>query len=187
VATGGWGDEQLARASRLSKAYLLYVCASVAMSTALAAVYMVHVASPALLRVLPRSAYSPDADPINETLGWDRVRAAIAAESAHLGPEAVVASEQNVLCGHLDVALGDEPAVYCPSRRRTEFDFIGRRAPPSHAPVIYVDSARYPGDPAVSLPLHSCARVREIAVERGGRVVARYRISECLPLGEAPR
>ena len=187
VASGGWGDEQLDRAGRLGKAYLLYVCASVAMSTALAAAYVVHVASPAVLRLLPESAYNPDADPINETLGWDRVRAAIAAESARLGPEATVASEQNVLCGHLDVALGDEPAVYCPSRRRTEFDFIGRRDPPSRAPVIYVDSARYPGDPAVSLPLHSCARVREIEVERGGHVLGRYRISECLPRGEGER
>jgi 4-amino-4-deoxy-L-arabinose transferase-like glycosyltransferase len=184
VASGGWGDEQLDRANRIGKAYLLYLGSSVAGSTALVAVYAAHIASPALLRLLPESAYSANADPINETLGWDRVRAVIAEESVRLGPDAVVASEHNVLCGHLEVALDDAPAVYCPSPRRTEFDFIGRRAPPPLAPVIYVDSARYPGDPTVSLPDYSCARVREIAVERGGRALGRYRISECLPRGE---
>jgi hypothetical protein len=187
VASGGWADEQLGRANRIGKAYVLCLGCSVAASAVLVALYAAHIVSPAILRLLPESAYSPNADPINETLGWDRVRAAIAEESVRLGPDAVVASEQNVLCGHLDVVVDDRPAVYCPSLRRTEFDFIGRRAPSSRAPVIFVDSARYPGNPAVSLPLHTCARVREIEVERGERMLGRFRISECLPRGEAAR
>jgi hypothetical protein len=70
------------------------------------------------------------------------------------------------------------------SPRRTEFDFLGRRTPPSHVPVIYVDSARYPGDAAIALPHHSCVRAEDVELERGGRVLGRYRISECLPQNE---
>jgi hypothetical protein len=108
-------------------------------------------------------------------------------EASRLGPQVVIASEYNVLCGHLDVAVDDEPAVYCPSPRRTAFDFFGRRTLSAQVPVLFVDSARYPGDRSASLPHHTCASVREIAVERGGRSVARYRISECLPhIGATP-
>jgi hypothetical protein len=184
VASGGWGDEQLGRASSLGKAYLLWLRWAVAFTSILATLYAVHVATPIIPRLLRDSAYNADADPINETLGWDRVRAVIAEESARLGPDAVVASDHNVLCGHIDAAIDDQPAVYCLSPRRTEFDFLGRRTPPSHVPVIYVDSARYPGDAAIALPHHSCVRAEDVELERGGRVLGRYRISECLPQNE---
>jgi hypothetical protein len=179
VASGGWGDEQLRRHTRAGRAYSRYLAASVAFASVLGALYVVHVATPALSGLVPARAYNPDADPIVETLGWDRLREAIAAESSRLGPAAVVASDQNVLCGHLDVVLHDTPAVYCASLRRTEFDFIDRRNPPPGAPVIFVDSARYPGDPSVLLPGRDCARTKTIAVERGDRVVSQYRIYAC--------
>jgi hypothetical protein len=184
VASGGWGDEQLARASRTGKAYLAYVRASVAFSGLVAILYTVHVATPIFPRLLPQAAYDANADPINETLGWERVKEAIGRESSRLGPGAVVVSEHNVLCGHLDVADDDQPPVYCASPRRTEFDFIGRRTPPPGAPVVYVDSARYPGDPSRSLPGYDCTRVGDVAVERGGRALGSYRIQACMARGE---
>jgi hypothetical protein len=139
----------------------------------------VHVRSPLLERAV--ASYEPDADPFNETLGWDRVREAVTTRAAALGEGAVVAAAHNVLCGHLQAALDDTPAVYCASARRTEFDFIGRRTPPAEAPVVFVDSRRYPEQVAVVLPDHRCTQVQDVDVQRGGRVVARYRIHACLP------
>jgi hypothetical protein len=92
-----------------------------------------------------------------------------------------------VLCGHVEDAIDDTPALYCPSPRRTEYDFVGRRTPPASAPVVFVNSDRYPDDPAVALPDHRCERVEDVAIERSGLHVARYRIHECTPLaGGAP-
>jgi hypothetical protein len=90
-----------------------------------------------------------------------------------------------VLCGHLLSALDDRPLVYCPSPRRTEFDFIARRDPPATATVIYVDSRRYHEDLAAMLPGRSCEVVRRVDVVRGGRVLNYFRISACAPLKSA--
>jgi hypothetical protein len=98
-----------------------------------------------------------------------------------LGSGTVVASAHNVLCGHVQSATDDLPPVYCPSPRRTEFDFIGRRSPPVDGPVVFVDSNRYPADLPLALPHHLCAHVQDVELERGGRVLGRYRIHECLP------
>jgi hypothetical protein len=184
VASGGWGDEQLARASRAGKAYLAYLRAAVALSGLVGILYAIHVATPIFPRLLPQAAYDANADPINETLGWDRVKEAIARESSRLGPGSVVVSEHNVLCGHLDVADDDQPPVYCASPRRTEFDFLARRTPPPGAPVVYVDSARYPGDPLLSLPRYECTRAGDVAIERGGRPLGSFRIQACTVRGE---
>jgi hypothetical protein len=82
-------------------------------------------------------------------------------------------------------ALDDSPAVYCPSPRRTEYDFVGRRSPPADAPVVFVDSDRYPADTAMALPRHRCVRAEDIELGRGGRLLGRFRIHECQPLGAA--
>jgi hypothetical protein len=121
---------------------------------------------------------------LTETLGWDRVGAAVASHVAALGRGAVVAGAHNVLCGHLQSTIDDAPPVYCASPRRTQFDFLGRRSPPPEAPVVFVDSDRYPADAARALPHHRCTLEQEVAIERGGRVLGRYHVHECLPRGE---
>jgi hypothetical protein len=141
--------------------------------------YFIHVRTPALLRVVPASLYNPNVDPINETLGWDRVAAAITDEARVLGPDTVVVSVHNVLCGHVAAALDDRPPVYCASRRRTEFDFMGRRTPPASVPVIYVDTARYKDDPRVVLSRRHCVPVQNIDVARDGRSVNEFRLFAC--------
>ena len=178
VAAGGWLDERLDHPSRALGAYLKTV---VAFSAAAAVLYVVHMWSPVLVRAIPASLYSPDGDPINETLGWDRVHAAIDASARRLGPGAVVASHHNVLCGHVAAELGDQPAMYCASPRRTEFDFLGRRTFPAGAPVIFVESTRYPADPGTVLEGLRCTRAATIDIERGGVAIGEYRIHECLP------
>ena len=156
--------------------------AALVLSAGVLGVYAVHVRSPSLAKTL--ASYDPNADPLNETLGWDRVNAAVGAHAAKLGRDAVVAAAHNVLCGHLQAALDDSPAVYCPSPRRTEFDFAGRRDPPTNAPVVFVDSDRYPQDAAFALPRLACTHVQDVEIERSGLRVARYRIHECRPREE---
>jgi hypothetical protein len=159
--------------------------ASLVVSAVAFAVYPVHVRSPALAKALPH--YNPAADPLTETLGWDSVSAAVAAHASHLGAGAVAAGAHNVLCGHLEMAIDDTPSVYCASPHRTEFDFIARRSPPADVPVVFVDSDRYPADALAALPDHTCGPADDVTVERGGLVLATYRLRDCVPgSGGAP-
>jgi hypothetical protein len=176
IVAGGVLDESTGRLRRIAGRWLQ---ASLLVSAGISAVYVVHLRSPVLMNAL--SSYDPDADPFTETLGWDRVREAVTSHAAKLGPAAVVASAHNVLCGHVQSALDDSPAVYCPSPRRTEYDFVGRRSPPDSAPVVFVDSDRYQADTALALPHHRCVRAEDVEIERGGRLLGRYRIHECEP------
>jgi hypothetical protein len=177
VAAGGVLDESAGRLRSFAWGVLR---ASLLLSATVATLYAVHLRSPALMNALP--GFNPDADPLTETLGWEAVRDAVEARASLLGPRAVVAGAHNVLCGHLQSALDDTPPVYCASPRRTQFDFVGRRSPPESAPVVFVDSERYPSDASQALPHHVCTRAQDVAVERGGRVLGRYRVHSCIPL-----
>jgi hypothetical protein len=79
----------------------------------------------------------------------------------------------------LEAAIDDSPRVYCASARRTEFDFIARRSPPPDAPVVFVDSDRYPDDPDLALPDRACRHTEDVEVERSGLHLGRYRIYDC--------
>jgi 4-amino-4-deoxy-L-arabinose transferase-like glycosyltransferase len=181
VVAGGLLEESTGGLRRFAQRTLN---ASLLLSATVAVLYAVHLRSPVLMHALP--SYDPNLDPYTETLGWDRVGTAVASHAATLGPATVVAGAHNVLCGHVQAALDDSPPVYCASPRRTEFDFVGRRSPPVDAPVVFVDSDRYPADAAQALPGHVCVRVENVDVERGGRRLGRYRIHECRPRGGSP-
>jgi 4-amino-4-deoxy-L-arabinose transferase-like glycosyltransferase len=176
IAAGGWLDEKVDRPPRWLD---WYTRACIAISGAFVVVYFLHSQTPAVLRLVPSSMYSASVDPINETLGWDRIRTAIQGEAASLGPDTVVVSNHNVLCGQLATQLDDRPRVFCPSPRRTAFDFFGRRDPPAGAPVVYVDSARYQENVSELLPGRRCVRVQTIDVTRDGRSVAAYGLYAC--------
>jgi hypothetical protein len=182
VAAAGWLDERLDRAPR---ALIGYLWACVGLSSAFFALYFVHTQTPVLVRLIPPSFYSAGIDPVNETFGWDHLEAIIEDEAAKLGPDSVVASSHNVLCGQVAAHVDDWRHVYCPSPRRTEFDFLGRRDPPARSPVVYVDSARYPESPMQSLPGWQCALAQRVEVERGGRLLNEYRIYACPPAAAA--
>jgi len=177
VGAGGVLDESTGLLRRFAWGLLR---ASLFLSAAAAALYVVHMGSPALMNALP--GFDPNADPLTETLGWDAVREAVEARASALGPGAVVAGAHNVLCGHLQSVLDDAPPVYCASPRRTQFDFVGRRTPPRDAPVVFVDSDRYRADAAQALPRHACAGAEDVVVERGGRVLGHYRVRSCVPV-----
>jgi hypothetical protein len=182
VAAGGILDESTGLLRRVARAAF---GAAFLLSAVVAVLYAVHLRTPALARLLP--SYDPAADPFTETIGWDRVRASVASHSAALGPGTVAVAAHNVLCGHLQDATNDSPAVYCASARRTQFDFEGRRSPPDDAPVVFVDSERYPADPAVALPNRTCGSAQIVEIDRSGLLQGRFRLRDCGPLAEAPR
>ncbi len=182
IAMGALLDEAFDRFA--VRAYFGAVAGTSAVALAL---YFVHMASPVLLRHVPEGLYDASADPVNETLGWARIRDAIDVEAAALGPRAVVASNHNVLCGHLEVALDDAPNVYCASARRTEFDFVGRGVVPPEAPVVYVETARYAVDPAIALAGRRCELAERVEITRAGRPIQRVRVWGCGPASAPER
>ena len=176
VAAAGLLDESTGALRRFGFGALL---ASVSLSAIALAVYLVHLGAPALAKRLP--SYDPNADPFAETIGWDRVATAAQSHAGRLGPRTVVAGAHNVLCGHAQAALDDTPPVFCLASRRTQFDFVGRRRPPSGAPVVFLDSERYPADPDVALRDYECGPPQEIEIDRSGLFQGRYRLRDCLP------
>ena len=176
VGAGGLLDE---RADRLSPALRWYIAACLGITLAGTAVFYAYAQHPSLRRLLPAGAYDPDRDFFNEMPGWPQVRAGVTEEAARLGPGTVVASCQFALCAHLLAALDDQPPVYCPGLRRTEFDFLGRRDPPGDVPVLYLQDDHYHEAPAVLLPDRDCRALRTLVVERQGVVMQRYHLWAC--------
>jgi hypothetical protein len=176
LAAAGVLDESRGLAQRLARGVFR---AALVLSASVAVLYAVHMRSPALAKALP--SYDPRVDPFAETLGWDRVSTAVASSAARLGPDTVVAGAHNVLCGHLQAAIDDSPPVYCASPRRTEYDFLGRRAPPA-SPVVFVDSDRYPASAEIALPDHRCGPARDVEIDREGLHLATYHLYDCIPV-----
>ena len=175
VAAGAWLDQRVAEGSRWFRAYWR---TALGVSGGLAAVYFLHTQSTFLMKRIPEAIYDPRVDAVNETFGWEDLAVVVAAHRERLGDRTVVVSSHNVLCGHLLIALDDRPAVYCASPQRTEFDFVARRLPPQDVPVLYIDTDRYPEDPAPLLG-RACEHSENVDVMRGGRLVNRFRISVC--------
>jgi 4-amino-4-deoxy-L-arabinose transferase-like glycosyltransferase len=181
IAAGGLLDESEGSLRRVTHAIYR---GALLLSVLGLSLYAAHAYS---LGIAKKLVHDAAADPVNETVGWDRVRAAVRTHSTRLGATAVAAGAHNVLCGHLQAALDDSPPVYCASPRRTEFDFTGRRSPPADAPVVFVDSERYPADRAEALPRHACTAPEELEIDRSGVHAARYFVYECEPRREAAR
>lgn len=166
-----WSDRVALRA---------YVAACVTTAAAVLAGCIVHMNSLVVMNRL-RSLYDPASDPFNETVGWSSIRTEILAQTERTSG-AVVAGNHNVFCGHLEVALGDEPNVYCLSPRRTEFDFVGRGVVPASAPVVYIETPRYALDPSIALPDRTCTIAEELDITRAERELRHLRIYTCPPV-----
>jgi len=176
LAAGHYGDEAWSRSGKLRTVAL----AGIALSGVLFFLGNVHARSTALLRLIPAAHYDARADMINELVGWDEVRASLtrAASAAH--GKVVLASNHYSLCGRLFYEMGDAPPVYCPSPRRSAFDFFDRRDPPANATVIALTTDIHDELPG-SLANRRCVLADQVDIERGGRRVARYFVHTCPP------
>jgi hypothetical protein len=178
IAAGRFADERWERL----KAIKAVAYAGLALSAGLFLTAHVHFRTTALIRAIPADHYDPRADMINELIGWDQVRVRVAqAVSAARGDRAVVlASNHYSMCGRMLFEMDDAPNVYCPTARRSAFDFFGRRDVPANATAIVLTNDIHPELPA-GIEGRACTMVDEVDIERAGRRVARYYIQSCLP------
>ena len=176
IAAGHFVDENWSR-NRLVRSATL---AGVVLSGVMFILANVHARSAALLRMIPASRYDARADVINELVGWDEVRATVTRVVSAAHGNVVLASNHYSLCGRLLYEFGDSPAVYCPSARRSSFDFFDRSDPPANATVIAVTTDIHEELPK-GLEGRSCATAEHVEIERGGRSVAQYFVQSCSP------
>jgi hypothetical protein len=141
---------------------------------------VVHARSTALLRLLPASRYDARADIVNELVGWDEVRASVMRAASTVPGHVVLASNHYSMCGRLFFETGDWPSVYCPSARRSAYDFFGRRDVPSDATAILLTTDIHAEIPA-GLEGRTCSVVDQVEIERAGRTMARYVVQACAP------
>jgi hypothetical protein len=176
IAVGRYADEAWDRAKRLR----FVGTVGVAVSGVAFVLCILHTRTTAMLRLFPASHYDPRADIINELIGWDEVRAHVA-QVANASPgEVVLASNHYSLCGRLFFETRDAPPVYCPTARRSAFDFFGRHEPPAKATVLLLTTDIHEELPD-ALRGRTCSVADEVTVQRAGRDVARYIVQSCLP------
>lgn len=176
IAAGRILDEGWSRAKR----FRAVAVAGVAATAVAFLLCVVHARSTALLRAIPAAHYDARADIVNELVGWDEVRASVTRAANDAAGPVVLASNHYSLCGRLFFEMGDWPAVYCPTTRRSAYDFFGRHDPPADATVIVLTTDVHAELPA-ALEGRSCSLADEVEVERGGRPVARYLVQACKP------
>ena len=166
-----WDRAKVARAAAVG---------GVAVSALLLVLGNVHARSTALLGLWPSDHYDPKADVINELVGWDQVRASVLQAANAVPGRVVLAGSQYALCGRMLFEMADAPSVYCPTAKRSAYDFFDRRDPPSNATVIALTNEVHDEMPA-GLEDRTCNLVDEVDIERGGRHVARYFVHACAP------
>jgi hypothetical protein len=176
LAAGHYADEAWERSKRLRA----IAVAGIALSGAAFLLGNVHARSTLLLRLIPADHYDARADMINELVGWDDVRASVLRAASAAPGKVVLASNHYSMCGRMMFELGDSPAVYCPTARRSAFDFFDRRDPPADATVIALTNDIH-GDMPVGLENRACVLDDTVDIERGGRHVARYFVHSCPP------
>jgi hypothetical protein len=176
VLAGRYADETWARLKAVR--WLAY--AGVGLSAVAFVLVNVHAHSPALLKLAPAGKYDPRADMINELNGWDQVRASLAQAAGQAHGNVVLASNHYSLCGRMMYEMGDWPQVYCPTARRSSYDFFGRHDPPADATVIALTSDIHPDLPP-GLQGRKCEVADQVDIERAGMKVAHYTVQSCRP------
>ena len=177
IAAGRYADEAWSSTRRFS----ILTVSGVALSFVAFALCAIHVNTDAIIRVLPPAHYDSRADMSNELAGWDQVRASVGRAASAAPGKVVLASNHYSMCGRLFMEMGDSPAVYCPTARRSAFDFFDRRNLPAQTTVIALTNDIHPELPAGLLD-RTCSLADEVDIERAGRQVARYFVHSCPPL-----
>ncbi|HEY1692287.1 MAG TPA: glycosyltransferase family 39 protein [Polyangiaceae bacterium] len=177
IVAGRLGDEYWDRAKRLRGVVL----AGVALSGLLFVVANVHARTTALLRLIPADHYDPRADMVNELVGWDRVRASLTQVVDATPGSVVLASNHYSMCGRMMFEMDDAPAVYCPTAKRSAYDFFERRDPPADATVVALTNDIHTELPE-GLEGRRCTLADTVDIQRGDRLVARYFVQSCAPV-----
>lgn len=177
VAAARYGDERWSRARGLRTLAL----AGVGLSALIFVLANVHARTTAILRLLPVAHYDAKADMVNELVGWDQVRTSLTTASNGAHGNVVLASNHYSMCGRMLYEMGDTPPVYCPTARRSAYDFFGRHDVPAEATVIALTTDIHPDLPE-GLEARTCTQVDSVQVERGGRPVAHYFVQSCPPV-----
>jgi hypothetical protein len=183
IAAGRYADEAWSSTKRFS----LLAASGVTLSFIAFVLGVVHSRSDAIVRALPPAHYNARADMINELVGWDQVRASVgrvARTAAVEGRSVVLASNHYSMCGRLLFEMGDAPEVYCPTARRSAFDFFDRRDPPAQATVIALTNDIHTDLP-IGLDGRACVLSDEVDVERAGKEVAHYFVHTCSPVSDS--
>jgi hypothetical protein len=162
------------------------VVASSAIGGALVAAVHAWVLVPSLVRLAPASTYDPRVDIANELYGWPDVASAVREEAvAAWTPGArrgdlVVVGPHWVICAQLEAALRGEVPVGCDTPVPDDFDDWWPRARWREADtIVWVSDGRFAAAPAPA-PLatdYATLRVRDVRIERGGRVVRAFTIT----------
>jgi hypothetical protein len=141
-----------------------------------------HANTDALISLIPAKHYDSRADLSNEFHGWDQVRASVGQVAREAStPNVVLASNHYAMCGRLLMEMGDAPNVYCPTARRSAFDFFGRHDIPADATVVVLTDDIHTDLPP-GLGSRTCSLSSDVEVERGGRQVAHYFVHSCPPV-----
>jgi hypothetical protein len=176
IAAARFADERWERL-RTTK-FVAY--AGLALSAGLFLTAHIHFRTTALLRAIPADHYDPKADMINELIGWDRVRAKVSQAVSATHGDVVLVSNHYSMCGRLLFEMNDGPNVYCPTARRSAFDFFGRRDVPAGATAIVVTNDIHFELPA-GIEGRTCTVVDQVDIERAGLRVAHYYLQSCPP------
>ena len=176
IATARFGDEGWDRL----KAPKFLAFGGLGLSALLFLTAHLHFRTTALVQAIPEAHYDPRADMINELIGWDQVRAKVAQIASATPGQVVLASNHYSMCGRLLFETGDAPNVFCPTARRSAFDFFGRHDIPANATAIVLTNDIHSELPA-GVEGRSCSVVDQVDVERMGRRVARYFVQSCAP------
>jgi hypothetical protein len=176
IGVGHLADETTSR----SKYVRFLVGSGAALSGLVFLLANVHARSTSLLKWLPSDRYDPRADMINELVGWDQVRSSLTQAATLARGKVVLAGNHYSVCGRMFFEMDDVPPVYCPTAKRSAFDFFERRNPPDDATVIALTNEIHDQLPA-GLQDRTCSLVDEVSIERAGRHVARYFVRSCAP------
>jgi hypothetical protein len=155
------------------------VIAAAALGGAFDAAVHAWVLVPGALRLAPAS-YDARLDIANELYGWPEVLRAVREEvAAQASPgleDVAVVGPHWVICVQLEAELKGDVHVGCNTSITDDFDrWWPRQRWHAAESIVWVTDQRFPQAP--DLPLHAPLHVREVAIERDGRVVRRFVIA----------
>jgi hypothetical protein len=158
------------------------VIASCALAGSIVVAVHAWVLFPGLLRLAP-ATYDARVDIANELRGWPEAVQAVREEAlAAFTPgsergDLVIVGPHWVICAQLEAALGGELPVGCDSPVPDDFDSWYPRARWRRADtILWVSDTRFDAAPP-SLPAFATQRVREVPIERSGRIVRTFTLT----------